>query len=147
MSYLLDTNVVSEVIRQQPNPQVLTWLAQIPNQQLYISVLTLGEIRKGVYAAADQKRRERLCDWLDVQLPQWFGARILPVDEAVAHRWGFLWAEMARPLPVIDSLLAATALQHQLCIATRNTRDFNYPQLRLINPWDGLPTEGLPTEC
>ncbi len=135
MSYLLDTNVVSETIRRQQNRLVIEWLEQIPADALYVSVLTLGEIRKGIERLADKKRREKLRLWLEHELPAWFEGRMLPIDFAVADRWGRLLAEVGRSVPTIDSLLAATALHHELRLVTRNAVDFDYPGLELINPW------------
>ncbi len=139
MSYLLDTNVVSETIRRNPNKAVISWLDQIPGDALFISVLTLGEIRKGIEALSDIKRREKLRLWIDHELPRWFDERVLPVNLAVADRWGRLLAEIGRSVPTIDSLLAATALHHDLRLVTHNVRDFDYPGLEVINPWSGLP--------
>jgi toxin FitB len=135
MSYLLDTNILSETIRRAPNKAVLTWLEKIPGEALFVSVLTLGEIRKGVEAVEDKKRREKLRLWLEHELPAWFEGRVLPVDIAVADRWGRILAEVGRPAPTIDSLLAATALHHELRLVTRNARDFEYPGLEVINPF------------
>jgi predicted nucleic acid-binding protein len=135
MSYLLDTNVVSETIRRLQNDQVITWLREIPSEALFVSVLTLGEIRKGIEGLADRKRRERLRLWLERELPAWFEGRVLGIDLGVADRWGRLLAEVGRPVPTIDSLLAATALHHELRLATRNAKDFDYPGLEVINPW------------
>ncbi len=135
MSYLLDTNVVSETIRKQQNKLVVRWLENIPVEALYVSVLTLGEIRKGVERLADRGKREKLRLWLEHDLPLWFEGRVLPVNLAVADRWGRLLAEVGRPVPSIDSLLAATALHHELRLVTRNARDFDYPGLEVIDPW------------
>lgn len=135
MSYLLDTNIVSETIRRRPNKLVIGWLEQIPADALFVSVLTLGEIRKGVERLTDKKRREKLRTWLEHDLPAWFEERVLPVDLAVSDRWGRLLAEVGRPVPTIDSLLAATALHYELRLITRNARDFDYPGLEVINPW------------
>lgn len=135
MSYLLDTNIVSETIKTNPNKSVIAWLDQLPGEALFISVLTLGEIRKGIEALSDKKRREKLRLWLEHELPSWFEGRVLPVDLAVADRWGRLLAEAGRPLPTIDSLLAATALHYELRLVTRNARDFDYPGLEVINPF------------
>lgn len=135
MSYLLDTNIVSETVRRNPNKAVIAWLDQLPGEALYVSVLTLGEIRKGIEALTDTKRREKLRLWLEHELPSWFEGRVLPVDLAVADRWGRLLAEMGRPVPTIDSLLAATALYHELRLVTRNSGDFDYPGLEVINPF------------
>lgn len=137
MSYLLDTNVISETVRQQQNDLVIGWLKNIPAEALFVSVLTLGEIRKGIEGLADRKRREKLRLWLEHTLPAWFDGRVLPIDLAVADRWGRLIAEVARPVPTIDSLLAATALHHELRLVTRNAKDFGYPGLEVINPWQG----------
>ncbi len=135
MSYLLDTNVLSELRRKQPDARVLQWFAQRPAGTLYLSVLTLGEIRKGVEALADQPRRLLLLDWLETELPGFFAGRILGVDAAVADRWGRLVAQAGRPLPAIDSLLAATATQHGLILVTRNVRDVQGLGVQVINPW------------
>jgi predicted nucleic acid-binding protein len=135
MSYLLDTNILSETIRRNPNKAVIAWLNQLPGEALYVSVLTLGEIRKGIETLADRKRREKLRLWLEHELPEWFEGRVLPVNLEVADRWGRLLAEVGRPAPTIDSLLAATALHHELRLVTRNSGDFDYPGLEVINPF------------
>src|SRR5512139_3446120 len=135
MSYLLDTNIVSETVRRTPNKAVITWLDQLPGEALFVSVLTLGEIRKGIEALTDKRRREKLRLWLEHELPAWFEGRVLPVDLSVADRWGRLLAEVGKPVPTIESLLVATALHHELRLVTRNTGDFNYPGLHVINPW------------
>ena len=135
MSYLLDTNVISETVRPRPAQSVLDWLERTPDDALHISVLTLGEIRKGIERLPDSSRRERLLVWFEHELPDWFGSRILPVDFAVAARWGRLVGQVNRTLPAIDSLLAATALHHELRLVTRNARDFRLPGLDIINPW------------
>jgi predicted nucleic acid-binding protein len=135
MSYLLDTNVISELVRPKPAKLVLDWFENIPSEALHISVLTLGEIRKGVEQMPDGVRREKLRLWLEHDLADWFGARVLPVDMPIADRWGRLLALVGRPVPNIDSLLAATALHHELRLVTRNEKDFDYPGLEVINPW------------
>lgn len=135
MSYLIDTNVLSELRRREPNKGVVEWFEQRPATTLYLSVLTLGEIRKGIDSLVNDDRQLKLLDWLEVELPQFFSGRILNVDAYVADRWGRLNAQMGRPIPAIDSLLAATALTHGLKLVTRNVRDFNYPELDVINPW------------
>jgi toxin FitB len=136
MSYLLDTNVISETIRNQPHKSVIKWFEQVPSEALFISVLTLGEIRRGIETLADKKRRERLRNWLEHDLAGWFDGRILSIDLAVADRWGRLIAETGRSVPTIDSLLAATALSHELRLVTRNVQDFSYAGLEVINPWE-----------
>lgn len=136
MSYLVDTNVLSELRRKQPDAGVVAWMQQRPRQSLYLSVLTLGEIRKGIEQLHDSGRRQSLIDWLEVELPHYFVGRLLSLDALTADRWGHLMAGAGRPLPAIDGLLAATALQHQLTLVTRNTRDFEGLGVPLINPWE-----------
>jgi hypothetical protein len=128
-------DIVSETVRRNPNKAVISWLDQIPAEGLFVSVLTLGEIRKGIEALPDRRRREKLRLWLEHDLPAWFEGRMLPVDLAVADRWGRLLAEVGRPVPTIDSLLAATALHHELRLVTRNAGDFDYSGLEVINPF------------
>lgn len=135
MSYLIDTNVLSELRRKHPNAGVVAWISQRPPVTLHISVLTLGEIRKGIDGLADEARRIKLLDWLETDLPAFFTGRILPVDAQVADRWGRMVAAAGRPLPAIDSLLAATALAHDLTLVTRNAKDFTDLPLQIINPW------------
>ncbi len=136
MSYLIDTNVLSELRCQQPDAQVVAWIQARPRQSLYLSVLSLGKIRKGIEGVADATFRQTLTDWLEVELPNYFVGRLLDIDAQVAHRWGRVQATTGRTLPAIDGLLAATALQHDLTLVTRNTRDFAGLNLRLINPWE-----------
>ena len=135
MSYLLDTNVLSELRRKTPDAAVLEWFARRPASTLYLSVLTFGELRKGIEGVPDAKRHMALTDWLETDLPAFFAGRILPVDTQVADRWGRLLSAAGRPLPAIDSLLAASAAQHGLSIVTRNSRDFADLGLDVINPW------------
>lgn len=128
--------MISETVRRRPDPRVLTWLRAVPDEALYTSVLCLGEIVRGVERLPGGVRRTRLRHWLENDLVAWFDGRILAVDGAVAARWGRLMAATrARPLPAIDSLLAATALQHDLTLATRNQVDFTSAGLSVVNPW------------
>lgn len=135
MSYLVDTNVLSELKRRQVNESVAQWFADRPANSLYISVLTLGEIRKGINHRIEPARRQTLIDWLEFDLPRFFLDRVLPIDTAVANRWGKLAADTARPLPAIDSLVVATALTHGLALVTRNVRDFEGLGVEVINPF------------
>lgn len=135
MSYLIDTNVLSELRRRDPNVNVVRWLEGRPATTLYLSVLTLGELRKGIESLPESARKRRLLDWLEVELPGFFAGRLLPIDARVADRWGCLVAQEGRPLPAIDSLLAATALTHGLTLVTRNLRDFRYSGLAVVDPW------------
>jgi toxin FitB len=136
LTYLIDTNVLSELRRREPNPNVVRWITERPATSLHVSVLTLGELRRGLEALPEGERKLRLLDWLEVQLPTYFAGRILPVDSNVAGRWGRLMAQSSRPLPAIDSLLAATALTHDLTLVTRNVRDFPHPELTVWDPWE-----------
>ena len=136
MSYLIDTNVLSELRRKAPDPRVVAWLQARPRQSLFLSVLTLGEIREGLERVPEPARKQALLDWLEVELPNYFVGRVLAIDAATADRWGRLMAQAARPLPAIDALLAATALHNDLTLVTRNIKDFAGLDVPLINPWD-----------
>ena len=139
MSYLLDTNVVSEAFKPRADVRVVAWLGAVAAVDLHISVLTVGEIRKGIERPGlGAAKRQRILAWLETELAQWLGPRILPVSLDVATRWGLLLARAGRSLPTVDSLLAATALEHDLQLVTRNVKDFGvFENLRLVNPWDG----------
>jgi hypothetical protein len=136
MNYLLDTNVISEVKRPKPNEWVINWFATATKESLYLSVLTLGEIRKGINKLPDNDKKQALSLWLEKDISLWFDSRLLNIDVSVANCWGELQAQTNRPLPAIDSLLAATALHHNLCLVTRNIKDFDYPHLAILNLWD-----------
>jgi predicted nucleic acid-binding protein len=136
--FLLDTNVISELIKSQPDSNVLRWIDETEEALLFLSVITLGEIRNGIERLNPGKRRGRLELWLTVDLRLRFQGRILTVDEAIAQRWGALSAtaeKKGRPLPVIDGLLAATALHHDLMLVTRNDRDISRTGVPAFNPW------------
>ena len=135
--FLLDTNVISELVRPRPEPKVKAWVAATDEDLLYLSVLTLGEIRKGIAVLRDASRRVGLEAWLDGDLAVRFAGRILAIDRAVADRWGRLAAQTGSkwPLPVIDGLLAATAVHHNLTLVTRNTKDVVETGVPVFNPW------------
>jgi len=137
--FLLDTNIPSELIRPRPEPRVANWLKANDDDQLYVSVITLGEIRKGFTCVSEDKRRLKLERWLEEDLRPWFANRILPVDEAVAERWGVLDGKRqlrGTPLNTADGLIAATALEHGLTVVTRNVKDFAGLGVEVFNPWD-----------
>lgn len=136
MNFLVDTNAVSELRKKHPAPGVLAWFASVADEHLYFSVLGVGEIRRGVEKLAASEQRGLLLAWLEHELIPWFEGRLLPVDLAVAERWGRLLAEVGRPLPTVDSLLAATALVHDLTVVTRNAADFALPGVKVLNPWE-----------
>jgi toxin FitB len=140
MRFLLDTNVLSEGAKAEPNPGVARFLATTSALELAIGVLTVGEIRQGIAALDPGARKRQLGQWLAVELLRQFTGRVLPVDEAVALAWGRLAAEgrrSGRPLPVIDGLLLATAEVHGLTFVTRNERDCADRGIPILNPWAG----------
>jgi predicted nucleic acid-binding protein len=137
--FLLDTNCISELIRSRPEPRVLDWLRAADESLLYLSVLTLGEIRNGAAFLPQSKRRTQLEMWLETDLQVRFAGRILGIDGVIADRWGWLTAEAkrkGRPLAAIDGLLAATALHHNLTMVSRNVNDFASAQVAVLNPWE-----------
>ena len=137
MKYLIDTNVLSETVKKKPNIQVLDWFRDLPDSSLHLSVLTLGELRKGVDQMPLSKRRQGLVNWLENDLKNWFGKRILSIDVALAESWGSMLAKADRPLPAIDSLIAATAVWHGCILVTRNVKDFKgFLGLEVLNPFD-----------
>jgi toxin FitB len=135
---LLDTNVISELIKPKPEPKVTVWIDGTDEELLFLSVLTLGEIRKGVMLLPRSARRTALEAWLNKELPLRFSDRILSVDQEVADRWGHLSGMTGArgvQVNVIDGLLAATAVQHNLTLVTRDTRDVAATGVPLFNPW------------
>ena len=138
--FLLDTNVLSEFKRRgEPNPHVKAWLSGANPDLLYVSVLSLGEILKGIERLPLGSRRSDLEQWLEYDLQKWFEERLLSVTPAIAKRWGVLTAQAldkGRPLTVIDGLLAATAMVHDLTLVTRNVKHFADLGLHLFNPWE-----------
>ena len=137
--FLVDTNCISEVVRVKPEPRVLAWIEAADESLLYLSVLTLGEIRKSLATLPQSRRRSRLETWLEVELQARFSGRILPIDVAVADRWGLLDANAkasGKPLSTIDGLLAATAIHHNLTVVSRNVSDFTRVPVQVLNPWE-----------
>jgi predicted nucleic acid-binding protein len=135
VSYLIDTCALSEIVKSKPDRRVIDWFESAPQEALHVSVLTLGEIRKGVEGLPDGRRRTRVAAWLEAELPEWFEDRVLPVDAGVADEWGRLLARARRTVSAIDSLIAATALRHRLTIVTRNVSDFAFDGIDNVNPW------------
>ena len=135
MSFLIDTCALSELTKPKPSPRVSDWFDAAAPETLFVSVLTLGEIRKGIERLGDGRRRARIAAWLETELPGWFENRILPVDAGVADEWGRLVARL-RNLPAIDGLIAATALRRRLAVVTRNESDFAATGVDLVNPWE-----------
>jgi len=139
IGFLLDTNVISELVTRRPEPNVSRWVEDTDETLLHLSELTLGEIRKGIGGLPQAKRRAELEIWLNKGLRSRFAGRILPIDAAVADRWGRVAAQARSKniqLPVIDGLLAATALEHDLTFVTRNTADVAGTGVLVLNPWE-----------
>lgn len=138
MRFLLDTCAISEWVRHAPDPGVLEWFAQQDELSLYLSTLSLGELKRGIEKLAASKRKTFLQKWLPVNVIQRFGDRVLSPDADVCLRWGEMQAQLekqGKPMPAIDGLLAATALRHQLTVVTRNIKDMESCGVALINPW------------
>ncbi len=138
MTFLLDTNVLSEARRTEPNRGVLEWLDRLDEDRAFISVVSLAEIRRGVALMDKGRRRNVLAEWLARDLPERFAGRILAVDEKTAFAWGDLMAEAKRRgigLASMDGLLAAAALVYDLTLVTRNLRDFQDLGVKLFDPW------------
>jgi len=136
--FLLDTNCLSELVRLQPNPRVLAWAHSVNEILLHLSVLTLGEIRKGVALLSAGRRRSQLEHWLEVELPTQYADRLLPISAEVAEIWGAMAAEAQLrgiAMPIIDGLIAATAKHHELTVVTRNVKDFRMWGIPVTNPW------------
>lgn len=136
MKYLVDTNVLSELFKKQPEPKVVQWFTQADPESLFLSVLTLGEIRKGLEKMDKGPRKNRMIQFLEKDIPAQFEDRVLAVNAEIGETWGILEAQAGRPLSTVDALLAATALTHHLTLVTRNTQDFEFHHLKLLNPWE-----------
>jgi predicted nucleic acid-binding protein len=138
MNYLLDTVLGSELVKRTPDPGVVAWVQARNEQTLFLSVVTLGELQKGISKLTDSARKAVLQSWLTHDLMQRFGKRILAVDGAVAITWGTLQGEaeqQGQKVPVLDCLIAATARVHDLAVVTRNVRDLERCGAQVINPW------------
>ena len=137
--YLVDTNSPSELTHETPDSRVAAFLENAGRESVFLSVMTVGEICKGIDLLPLSQKRSALQGWLDRDVRSWFAGRILPVTESIAERWGRLAAAGKRSgvnLAVVDGVLAATALEHGLTLVTRNVKDFAGLSLVLLNPWD-----------
>jgi hypothetical protein len=138
VKYLLDTNVVSELVKREPNPGVGRWVDERDESTLFLSVITFGELQKGIKKLGDEKRAERLQIWVNQELAKRFEGRVLPIDLEVAFTWGRIQGVSEKSglkLPVIDSLIAATAIAHNLIVVSRNVHDLERCQVTVHNPW------------
>lgn len=139
--YLVDTNVPSELTRETPDPRVAAFLENAGRESVFLSVMTVGEICKGIDMLPVSQKRNALQGWLDRDVRSWFAGRILPVTESIAERWGHLSANAKRKgiaLAIVDGVLAATALEYDLTLVTRNVKDFANLGVVLLNPWDAV---------
>jgi len=137
--YLLDTNIPSEFSRDRPEPRVVQWLKAQSATTLFLSAVTIGEIRKGLTVLPPSRRRSELETWFHTDLLVWFRNRILPVTHAVADRWGVLDGQCqlrGTPLNTADGIIAATAIEHGLTVVTRNVKDFAGLGVDIFNPWE-----------
>jgi predicted nucleic acid-binding protein len=137
--FLIDTNVPSELTKERPDPRVASFLLNADKSLLHISVMTIGEIRKGIEALTDGAKKNSLKYWLKQDVRLWFAERILPVTEEIAERWGSISAAVKRrggTLSVVDGLMAATAIEYKLTVVTRNVKDFSELNTELFNPWE-----------
>jgi toxin FitB len=138
VSYLLDTNVVSEWTKPRPNPGVIEWLSQVAEDEVFLSVVTFAELRHGIERLPPGRRRRRLNEWLRGELALRFEGRIVPIDGPIADEWGRLVARQearGRPIAAMDGLIAATAQVHALTLVTRNATDFRVSVKTVLNPW------------
>ena len=138
VGFLLDTNVISEVIRPKPDERAMAWIAAADEDRLFLSVVTLAEINRGIEALASSKKQRHLREWLFNELIPRFDRRILPVDAALALLWGAVSVRARKgghDIEAADALIAATAERHNLTLVTRNVVDFKVLSLTLLDPW------------
>ena len=136
--FLVDTNVISEFVKPQPDARVIRWLDSAGPETLFVSVVTFGEIRLGIEDLPAGKRRAALEEWFEQGLPAWFDTHLLPVSKAIADRWARLTIHAKKrgaSITTADGMIAATAVEHNLVIVTRNVTDFSTCGVRIINPW------------
>ncbi len=138
MKYLLDTCVISEMIRPQPDKNVISWMQSKSENSLYLSVLTFGEIEKSIEKAPDVTRKRRLKLWVEEDLKKRFESRIIPIDLNISVRWGEIQGAaelLGNPMPSIDGLIAVSGLVHNCIVVTRNISDMEHSSAELLNPW------------
>lgn len=142
MSYLIDTCCISELVKKKPKPNVVKWFADRDELSMYLSVITFGELRKGIEKLPDSKKKKELNRWVKEDLSQRFKNRVLNITLDEVNKWGEILAAAEKngtPLPAIDSLIAATALVHDLSVVSRNTQDMEGSGVEVINPWSYEP--------
>ena len=139
MKYLLDTCVISELVTKYPRLQVVDFVDALDSDDVYLSVITIGEIAKGIEKLPKSKRKQELNSWLKEDLLVRFDGKIIPLDTEVLMQWGILIASLelsGTTLPAVDSLIAATTLTHKLTLVTRNVDDFRGTEMEIVNPWE-----------
>jgi len=139
VNYLIDTNALSELTKIKGDTKVIQWFNETPNYELFLSVLTIAEIRKGIEKLKDSSKKDVLTTWLQTELDERFKNRILSFGISEAMIWGKLTARMENTginLPIIDSMIAAIALSKNAILVTRNTKDFEATGVKLLNPWN-----------
>ncbi len=138
MKYLLDTCVISELVAKQPNPTVLEWIDSVDSDGVYLSVITIGEITKGIEKLPTSRRKQELIDWLENELLIRFRENLIELDVNILIQWGKFNARLeskGETMPAIDSLIAASALEQGLILVTRNVSDFKATGVEILNPW------------
>jgi len=139
MNYLLDTCVLSEFTRRKPEEKVIRWVENIAEEKLFLSAITIGELQRGIQRLPESHRKTELLAWLNNQLIERFGQRLLPLDTQTMFLWGSLTAQMEKSgqsMALMDSLIVATAFQNNLIIVTRNVSDFLPCRAQVVNPWE-----------
>lgn len=139
MNYLLDTCVISELVKKKPNSEVVKWISKADENNLFISVLTIGEIHKGIEKIPESRRKENLYNWVNYELKERFKNRIIDFDLHAATIWGKAQAiseQSGKNMPSIDGLIAATGIAYDLTVVTRNTKDMEVSGVSLLNPWE-----------
>ena len=142
MKYLLDTCVISELVKKEPHPAVSHWMDAGDESRMYLSVLTIGELIKGITKLPDGEKREKLQSWVNNDLALRFGQRLVGIDAEIAWAWGTLLGEAEKrgeKLPVVESLIAVSANVHGLVVVTRNVQDMERCQAKVFNPWESQP--------
>ena len=138
MNYLLDTCAISEMVKPKPEKRVIEWISAQEETHLFLSVITIGEVQKGISKLPESNKKKRLQAWLQTDLPERFGGRILPIDYQTALNWGRMQASAEKTgntIPAIDGIIAAQAITHSMTVVTRNIDDMRASKALLFNPW------------